>query len=112
MQPRQRNRISPVRLDPLARPFRDQSRSDHHAIVAESLDLPIKPVSRRSGFKTNMQPIESARQSLDRPLDRQQAVLNVPEKPDLSCPAPFRDRNGVASSWRRRKPRKLRYIFP
>jgi hypothetical protein len=31
MQPRQRNRISPVRFDPLTRPFRDQSRSDHHA---------------------------------------------------------------------------------
>jgi hypothetical protein len=95
MQPRQRGRISPVRLDALARPFRDQSRSDHHAIVAESPDLPIKPVSRRPGFKTNMQPIVSARQSLDRSLDRQRAVLDVPEKPDLSRPAPFRDRNGV-----------------
>ena len=63
MQPRQRNRISPVRFDPLARPFRDQSRSDHHAFVAERLDLPIKPVSRRPGFKTNMQPIVSARGS-------------------------------------------------
>ena len=95
MQPRQRNRISPVRLDPLARPFRDQSRSDHHAFVAERLDLPIKPVSRRPGFKTNLQPIVSARQSLDRSLDRQRAVLNVPEKLDFSRPAPFRDRNGV-----------------
>jgi hypothetical protein len=70
MQPRQRNPISPVRFDPLARPFRDQSRSDHHAFVAERLDLPIKPGSRRPGFKTNMQPIVSARQSLDRSLDR------------------------------------------
>ena len=51
MQPRQRNRISPVRFDPLARPFRDQSQGDHHAFVAERLDLPIKPVSRRPGFK-------------------------------------------------------------
>ena len=95
MQPRQRDRIPSVRLDALARPFRDQSRSDHHAIVAESLDLPIKPVSRRSGFKTDMQPAVSLRQSLDRPLDRQRVVLNVPEKPDFSRPAPFRARNGV-----------------
>jgi hypothetical protein len=95
MQPRQRNRISPVRLDPLARPFRDQSRSDHHAFVAERLDLPIKPVSRRPGFKTNMQPIVSARQSLDRSLDRQRAVLDVAEKPDFSRPPPFRDRDCV-----------------
>jgi hypothetical protein len=37
------------------------------------MDLPIKPVSRRPGFKTNMQSIVSARQSLDRSLDRQRA---------------------------------------
>jgi hypothetical protein len=82
MQPRQRNRIAPVRLDPLARPFRNQSRSDNHAFVAERLDLPIKPVCRRPGFKTNMQPIVSARQSLDRSRDRQRAVLDVAKKPD------------------------------
>ena len=91
MQPRQRDRIPSVRLDALARPFRDQSRSDHHAIVAESLDLPIKPVSRRSGFKTDMQPAVSLRQSLDRPLDRQWTVLDIAEKPDFSRPAAFGD---------------------
>ena len=112
MQPRQRDRISPVRLDPLARPFRDQSRSDHHAIVAESLDLPIKPVSRRPGFKADMQPIVSARQSLDRSLDRQRAVLDVPEKPDLSRPASFRDRNGVLLLGDVESHERLRYTFP
>jgi hypothetical protein len=95
MQPRQRNRISPVRFDPLARPFRDQSRSDHHAFVAERLDLPIKPVSRRPSFKTNMQPIVSARQSLDRSLDRQRAVLDVAEKPHFSLPPSFCNRHSV-----------------
>ena len=95
MQPRQRDRIPPVRLDPLARPFRDQSRSDHHAFVAERLDLAIKPVSRRPGFKADMQPVVSVRQSLDRPLDRQRAVLDVAEKPDFARPAPFRDRDRV-----------------
>ena len=87
MQPRQRNRISPVRFDPLARPFRDQSRGDHHAFVAERLDLPIKPVSRRPGFKKNPA-VVSARQSLDRSLDRQRAVLDVAEKPDFSVRPP------------------------
>jgi hypothetical protein len=42
-----------------------------------------------------MQPIVSARQSLDRSLDRQRAVLNVAEKPDFSRPPPFRDRDRV-----------------
>ena len=95
MQPRQRDRVAPVRLDPLARPFRNQGRSDHHAFVAEGPYLAIKPVSRRPGFKTNMQPIVSARQSLDRSLDRQRAVLDVAEKPDFSRPPPFRDRDCV-----------------
>ena len=95
MQPRQRDRIAPVRLDPLARPFRDQRRRDHQAIVAESLNLAIKPVSRRPGFEANMQPFVSLRQSLDRPLDRQRTVLDIAEKPDLPGPASFRDRHRV-----------------
>jgi hypothetical protein len=95
MQPRQRDRIPTVRLDPLARPFRDQSWSDHHAIVAEGLDLAIKPVSRRPGFKADMQPLVPVRQSLDCPLDRQRTVLDIAEKPDLPGPASFRDRHRV-----------------
>jgi hypothetical protein len=88
MQPRQRDRVAPVRLDPLARPFRDQGWRNHHAIVAESLNLAIKPVSRPPGFEADMQPVISAGQSLDRPLDRQRTVLDVAEKPDFSRPAP------------------------
>ena len=95
MQPRQRNRIPPIRFDPLARPFRNQSRSDHHAFVAERLDLATKPISRWSGFKANMQPVVSIGGSLDRPLDRQRAVLHVAEKPDFSRPPSFRDRDRV-----------------
>ena len=38
------DRVAPVRLV-LARPFRNQGRSDHHTIVAERLDPAIKPVS-------------------------------------------------------------------
>jgi hypothetical protein len=43
MQPRLRDRVAPVRLDPLARPLRDQRRRDHHAIMTKRLDLTIKP---------------------------------------------------------------------
>ena len=79
----------------IARPFRNQSRSDNHAFVAERLDLAIKPISRWSGFKADMQPLVSTWQSLDRPLDRQRAVLDVAEKPALSRPPSFRDRDRV-----------------
>ena len=95
MQPRQRHRVAPVGLDPLARPLRDQRRSDHQASVAESPDLAIKPISRRPGLKADMQPVVSLRQSLDRPLDWSRAVLDLAEKPNLASPACFRDRHGV-----------------
>jgi hypothetical protein len=54
VQSRQRDRVAPVRLDALAQPFRDQGWSGHHAILAEPLDLTIKPVSRRPGLKADM----------------------------------------------------------
>jgi hypothetical protein len=95
MQPRQRDSVPPVRLDALARPFRDQGRCDHHAIVTKRLDLATKPVSRRPSFKADMQPAVSVRQSLDGPLDRQRAVLDVAEKSNLPGSAPFRDRQRV-----------------
>ena len=63
--------------------------------MAESLNLAIKPVSRRPSFKADMQPLVSVRQSLDRPLDRQRTVLDIAEKSDLPGPAAFRDRHGV-----------------
>ena len=95
VQTRQRDRIAPVRLDPLARSFRDQRRSDHQAIVAERPYLAIKPVSRRPGLEADVQPAVSSRQSLDRLLNRQRAVLDLAEKPDFAAPARFRDRHGV-----------------
>ena len=92
-QSRQRDRVAPVRLDALARPFRDQGWSDHHAVLAERPDLAIKPVSRRPGFKADVQPVVSVRQSLDRPLDRQRTVRDIAEKPRFAGPAAFRDRH-------------------
>jgi hypothetical protein len=42
-----------------------------------------------------MQPVVSVGQSLDRPLDRQRAVLDIAEKADFASPPAFRDRHGV-----------------
>jgi hypothetical protein len=95
MQSSKRDRIAPVGLDPLARPFRDQGRRDHQAVVSQRPHLAIKPVSRRPGLKADMQLIVAARQSLDRLLDRQGAVLDIAEKPHFSLPPSFRYRHGV-----------------
>jgi hypothetical protein len=88
MQTRQRNRVAPVRFDPLARSFRDQGRSDNHALVAESLNPAIKPISRRPSFKADMQPLLSFRQSFDRSLDGQRTVLDIAQEPDFSARPP------------------------
>ena len=50
--------------------------------------------------------------SLDRLLDRQRAVLDVAEKPDLSGPARLPRSQRRASSWRRQKPTKTSLYFP
>jgi hypothetical protein len=92
---RQRNRIPTVRLDPLARPFRDQRRRNHQAVMPERLHLAIEPVSRRPGFEADMQPVVSVSQSFDRPLDRRRIVLNIAHKPDFPGSATLRDRHRV-----------------
>lgn len=93
MQPRQRHRVPPVRLDPLARPLRDQSRRNHHAVVAKIADLPIQPVPRRPGLEADMQSIILPGQLLDRPLDRRRPVLDLTEEPDLAAAATLGNRN-------------------
>ena len=113
MQPRQRNRISPVRLrDPLARPFRDQEPERPPCIRGRALGFADKARIPSARLQNNsIQPIVSARQSLDRSLDRQRAVLDVAENPDFSTSRPLPRSRLRASSWRRRKPRRLRYTF-
>jgi hypothetical protein len=83
MKTRQSDRIPTVRLDPLARSFRDQRRSNHQAVMPERLHLAIESVSRRSGFEADMQPVVSVSQSFDRPLDRRRIVLDIAHKPDF-----------------------------
>ena len=95
VQSRQRDRVAPVRLDPLARPLRDQGRSDHHAIMAESLNLSIKPVSRRPGFKADMQrSYRSANLLIVRSIGSGLFSTSPRNRTSPVRPA-FRDRHGV-----------------
>ena len=50
MQPRQRHRVAPVCLHPVARPLRDQRRRNHQAIVSELPDLIAKRPEGRGSF--------------------------------------------------------------
>jgi hypothetical protein len=87
MQSRQRDRVPPVRLDAFRPSVSGSELEPPPCSRAESVDLTMKTVSRRPGFEAYMHSVVSIRQSLDRPLDRQWAILDVPEKSDLSRPA-------------------------
>ena len=54
-----------------------------------------RALSRRPGFKADMQPVVSLSQSLDRSLDRSRAVLDLAQEPDLPHSASLRDRHRV-----------------
>src|SRR5262245_22483433 len=95
MQPRQRDRVPPVRLDALARPLRDQGRRNHHAVVTEFANLPAQTVTRRPSLEADVQSIISFSQLLDRPLYRRRTILHLAEKPDLARAATLRERHRV-----------------
>jgi hypothetical protein len=98
VQPRQPHRIAAIRL----------ALAERFGIRAGA----TSPISRRPSFKTDMQPLVTLRQSLDRPLDRPRAVLDLAEKPHLAGPARFRDRHGVLFLHDVESDKKLRYAFP
>jgi hypothetical protein len=95
LQSRQRDRVAPVRLDALARTFRDQGRSDHHIVVAERLDLATKPVSIGPASKQTCSP---SSRSAGLPIVRSignRLFSTSPRNRTSPTPAAFRDRDGV-----------------
>jgi hypothetical protein len=62
--------------------------------VAERLDLAIKPVSHRPGFKADLQPVVPIRQSPDRAFDRQRTVFDIAKKSDF----PLRPPSAIATA--------------
>ena len=90
MQSRQRDRVAPLCFDALARPLRDQGRSDHGAIVAERLDLAVKPLPRRPGFKTDMERSRRAANLLIIRSTGSGALSTSLGHPDFAAPATYR----------------------
>jgi hypothetical protein len=94
-QPRQADRIAPVRLDALTRTFRDQRGRNDIAAVAELDELAVKPVTGRAGLVAEMQARMLSLQLAHEALDRRRRRLDLAEIPDLSIPSAFGDRNCV-----------------
>jgi hypothetical protein len=95
-QPRQRLRIPPVGLDPIARPARDQRGGDHSALVPEGQNLPIQPVSRRTCLIAKMQHFVAIAQLPHQSGHRLGGGIELAEIPDLSVPTALRNRHRVS----------------
>jgi hypothetical protein len=78
MQPGKRDRIAPIGLYPPTWSLRDQSRGDHHAVVAEFTDLAIQPAGGWAGLVANAQLTISVGQLPDHPRDRCRLVSISP----------------------------------
>jgi hypothetical protein len=93
MQPGQRHRIPPVGLDPLARPLRNQGRSDDQARMPKSLNLAVQPVSGRLRLVAEMQLAVAAGQLADQPLHRPRRTRYLADKPNLAAATAVGDRD-------------------
>ena len=95
-QTRQLHRIAAVRLHPLARPARDQGRSDDGAFVTELLDQPLQAVARRPRLVAEAKPcagpFELAHQTAHGGVIRS----DLPVEPDLAVATAIRHRDGMA----------------
>jgi hypothetical protein len=111
MQPRQRNGVPPVGLDPLAGRLWDQSWGNHHALVAQIPDLTIQPVPGRTRFEADMQPTIPSRQLSDHPLDRSRTGSRSRRETVPLLSGHLQQSRPRALFWRHRTRQRLRYIL-
>ena len=76
--------VTPVGLNPLTWPLRDQGRCHHQAVMTKLTDLTIQPVACRTSLVADVQPTISTSQLLDRPLNRCRRVLDLADESHLA----------------------------
>src|SRR5262245_39656896 len=81
------DRIAPVRLHPVTRLLGDKRGSNHDALVAEALDQPVEPVSRRPRFVTESQLAVFCRKFGNELSDRRSGGSELTEIPHLGATA-------------------------
>ena len=102
-QPRQADRIAPVRLDALTRTFGDQRGRNDIAALTELDDLAVEPIAGRPDLIAEMQARMLFLQLAHEALDRRRPRLDLAEIPDLPIAATLGKRNGVLGRHRRKK---------
>src|SRR5262249_12367323 len=85
MQPRQRQRVAAIRLDPVARLHRDQRRRYDNALLPVTGQQPVKSVAARSGLVAEVEPPATF---TDPRRQLAQDLGTVLENPELSYFAP------------------------
>ncbi len=88
MQPGQGDGIPAIDLDALARPLRDQRRSDDGAVVPEGRDLPLQPIAGRPSLVAEQQPVVLAGELGGQAANGLRCMVDVAQKPHLAL-APF-----------------------
>jgi len=69
--------IPPIRLDPIARPPRDQRRRNNTAFMTQLDDLPMQPIAGRPSLITEMKLGMPFRQLGDHPTHRCRVGVNL-----------------------------------
>ena len=96
MQPRQHQRIAPVRLHPLPPTTRDQARRHHLASVPRLDNLPIHPMPTQARLVTEAHHLTVRTQCPNQPQQRLALVLDLAPVHRLPTPRKrHRDRDGV-----------------
>jgi hypothetical protein len=93
MQRRQGRGVTAVRLHPVARPPRNQSRRHHHAVAAEVGELPVQAVTARAGLVTHPELLAAPPQAFDQPADRLGPILHASQVPHLAIATACRYRH-------------------
>ena len=96
VQPRQTGRIPPIRLDPIARPLRDQRRRHHNAFVPVRRQVTLDAIAARACFITEPKPDALAAELAHQAIQGPRRVGNPAIFPDLAAQATHRHRDDNA----------------
>ena len=87
-------RVAAVRLHPVARLCRDQRRRHHLAVMAERLQVSIKPIAARTGLVAKMQIATNLADFLNKITDRIRPMGDGTPMPNFSPSTILRHGNG------------------
>ena len=86
---RQHQRITAIRFHPIARFDRDQRQRHHNAIMAQTGQQPVQPITAQTGFIAEAQASPPSTQPRHQLRENLRTVLETPDLADLTAAAAF-----------------------